>query len=72
MVSGVYTFISFICIYYLLLSAVDAVGSIRKYKMEVSISQSPAVVKIKFDSNLDLAVISIIYLVSYYLGLFQG
>jgi hypothetical protein len=72
MVTGVYTFISFLCIYYLILSAVDAVGSFRKYKIEVSVSENPSVVKIKFDSNLDLSVISIIYLVSYYSGLFQG
>ena len=72
MVSGVYTFISFVCIYYLVLSALDAVGSIRKYKIELSASETPGVVKIKFDSNLDLAVVSIIYLVSYYSGLFQG
>lgn len=79
MVIGVYTFISFVCIYYLLLSVVDAIGSvrkykeeIRKYKEEVGILQSPSTIQIKFDSNLDLAVISLIYLVSYYLGLFQG
>jgi hypothetical protein len=79
MVTGVYTFISFVCIYYLLLSVVDAVGSVRKYKAEirkykeeVGVSQSPSSIQIKFDSNLDLAVVAVIYLVSYYSGLFHG
>ena len=72
MVAGVYTFVSFLCIYYLILTLVDAVGSFNKYKIELTLAQDPTTVKIKFDSNLDLSVVSVIYLVSYYLGLFNA
>ena len=70
--SGVFDYFSYLSIYYLLLVVLDLVGSSLKFRQALVESESPASVKFKVDFNSDLAVCAIIYLVSYYVGVFDG
>jgi hypothetical protein len=71
--SGVFTYISFLAIYYILLVGLDLIGSFLEYRKSILIAaQDPSTIKFKVDFNSDLAMASLIYLVSYYSGLFDG
>lgn len=68
---GVFKFISFIAIYYVFASIIDLYGTIKTYRSELSLGANKAETP-KFDLslNLDVLVISILYLISYYSGVF--
>jgi CHASE3 domain sensor protein len=68
---GIFKFISFVCIYYIIASFVDIYGTYRGIRSEI-VSQDQTASKFELSSNLDLFVISIIYLASYYYGLFDA
>jgi len=70
--SGVFAYVSYLSIYYLLLVVLDLVGSGIRFRRSVVESPDPASVKFKVDFNSDLAVSAIIYLVSYYVGVFDA
>ena len=68
---GIFKFISFVCFYYILASIVDLYGTYREYK-SLNNSQEQSDSKFELSSNLDLFVVSIIYLASYYSGIFDS
>lgn len=68
---GIYKFISFVCIYYLVLSFIDLYGSVVSYRSRLKSSDGVGDLKLKFDFNTDLAAVCAIYLLSYYLGVFE-
>ena len=72
--TGVFTYISFLAIYYLILVLLDLVGSVLEYRKSILSDQiqSPADVKFKVDFNSDIAVSALVYLVSYYSGIFDA
>ena len=70
--TGVYTYLSYLSIYYLILVVVDLVGSVREYKKSVVVSVVPETIKFKIDFNSDLAASALIYLISYYAGVFNA
>jgi len=72
---GVFKFLSFLAIYYILVSFVDIYGTIKKYRrpLEPSDNKDNSVQQprdLNFDFNTDLLVVCVIYLFSYYLGVF--
>ena len=69
---GLYVYVSYLAIYYLLLVVVDLIGTVREYKKSVIAAEMPEGIKFKIDFNSDLAVSSLIYLVSYYSGVFDA
>tara|TARA_R110002020_G_scaffold26270_23_gene84907 strand:+ start:1084 stop:1299 length:216 start_codon:yes stop_codon:yes gene_type:complete len=69
---GIYAYVSYLSIYYLILVVVDLIGSVREYKKSVIAAEKPENIKFKIDFNSDLAVSSLIYLVSYYSGVFDA
>ena len=69
---GIFSYISYLSLYYLVLVLVDLVGSVREYKKSVIASEAPEEVKFKVDFNSDIAVASLIYLISYYSGVFDA
>tara|TARA_R100000664_G_C2730793_1_gene121398 strand:- start:777 stop:992 length:216 start_codon:yes stop_codon:yes gene_type:complete len=69
---GVFSYISYMAIYYLILVIIDLVGTTLEYKKSLISAENPVEVKFKVDFNTDLAVASIIYLISYYSGVFHG
>ncbi len=70
---GVFKFISFISIYYVFASIVDLYGTIKTYRSQLSLGVNQTEPP-KFDLslNLDVLVISILYLISYYSGVFES
>lgn len=75
---GVFKFLSFVAIYYLVISCVDIYGTIRNFKRDPNLEnpqQAPEGQQVPqtltFDFNTDLFVICIIYLFCYYLGVFS-
>jgi multisubunit Na+/H+ antiporter MnhE subunit len=70
--SGVFAYISYLAIYYILLVILDVVGSSLRFRKEMLEAENPAVVKFKVDFNSDVAVAAVIYLVSYYAGIFDA
>jgi len=70
--SGIFSYISYLAIYYLALVVVDIVGSVREYKKTLMSLESPQNVKFKIDFNSDIAVAAFIYLVTYYSGGFDA
>ena len=68
---GVFDYLSYLSIYYLFLVVIDLVGSTLEYKKFLISSENPVEVKFKVDFNTDLAVASLIYLISYYFGVFS-
>ena len=69
---GVFRYISFLAIYYLILALIDLVGSVLEYRKTIIASDNPSGIKFKVDFNSDLAAVSFIYLVSYYSGVFDA
>jgi len=69
---GVFTYLSYLSVYYLVLVVVDLVGTTLEYKKSLISSENPVEVKFKVDFNTDVAVASVIYLVSYYSGVFDA
>jgi hypothetical protein len=51
---------------------VDLVGSVREYKKSILAADNPENIKFKIDFNSDLAASALIYLVSYYAGVFNA
>ena len=72
MIQGVFAYISYLSIYYLVLVVLDLVGTFVSYRKSIIASQEPSEIKFKVDFNSDIAVASLIYLISYYAGLFNG
>ena len=75
---GVFKFLSFVAIYYVVVSCVDIYGTIRNFKRDPipeNAQQLPDEQKVQeaftFDFNTDLFAVCIIYLVSYYAGVFS-
>jgi len=68
---GLYKFISFVCIYYLFISVIDLYGSILSYRASINSPYTGVDIKFKVDFNTDMASICVIYLVSYYSGVFE-
>ena len=68
---GIYKFISFVCIYYLILSFIDLYGSVVSYRSRLKVHDGVEDLKLEFDFNTDLAAVCTIYLLSYYLGVFE-
>ena len=70
---GVFKFLSFIAIYYVLASALDLYGTYKSYRSNLNPPDGKeGTPKFELSLSLDLLVISIIYLVSYYLGVFYN
>ena len=69
---GVFSYISYMAVYYLVLVVVDLIGSTREYKKSLVGSTNPVEIKFKVDFNSDLAVAALIYLISYYSGVFNA
>ena len=69
---GVFSYISYFSIYYLVLVVVDLIGSIREYKKSIVAADNPVDIKFKIDFNSDIAVAALIYLISYYSGVFNA
>ena len=72
---GIFKFLSFLAIYYVLVSFVDIYGTIKEYRRPLEIpggqdntAQQPR--ELNFDFNTDILVVCVIYLFSYYLGVF--
>jgi multisubunit Na+/H+ antiporter MnhE subunit len=72
--TGIFTYASFLAIYYLALVILDIVGSVLEYRKSILSQQveNPHSVKFKVDFNSDIAVAALIYLISYYSGVFDG
>jgi hypothetical protein len=70
--AGVFAYLSYLSVYYLVLVVVDVIGSVREYKKTLLSSEVPQNISFKIDFNSDLAVAALIYLVSYYSGVFDG
>jgi len=68
---GVYRFLSFLAIYYVFVSLIDIYGTIKSYKNK---SQEIEIVEenmaFDFDFNTDFLMVCLIYLASYYFGVF--
>jgi hypothetical protein len=69
---GIFSFLSFLAIYYLVLVIIDLVGTTLEYKKSLISSENPVEIRFKVDFNTDLAVVSLIYLISYYSGIFDA
>ena len=67
---GIYKFLSFLAIYYLVVSSVDLYGSYISFKKRV-LDPTNENFGFKVDFNSDLAAVCFIYLISYYFGLFD-
>ena len=72
---GIFKFLSFVAIYYILISFVDIYGTIKEYRRHVkdTVNQESGLQdpkELKFDFNTDILVVCVIYLFSYYLGVF--
>ena len=70
--SGIFTYISFLSIYYIVVVIIDIIGTIREYRKSIFSVENPASIKFQVDFNSDLAVFAVIYLISYYSGVFDG
>lgn len=71
---GVFTYVSFLAVYYLALVILDIVGSVLEYRKSILSEhvENPQSVKFKVDFNSDLAVAALIYVISYYSGVFDA
>ena len=67
---GIYKFLSFLSMYYLVVSSVDLYGSYLSFKARVNGPDNKDF-NLKVDFNSDLAAICSIYLFSYYFGVFD-
>lgn len=72
--TGIFTYVSFLAVYYLVLVILDVVGSVLEYRKSILSQQTenPHAVKFKVDFNSDIAVSALIYLISYYAGVFDA
>tara|TARA_Y100001973_G_C5094634_1_gene279375 strand:+ start:322 stop:537 length:216 start_codon:yes stop_codon:yes gene_type:complete len=70
--TGIFAYLSYLAIYYLVLVVIDLIGSVREYKKTLMATESPENIKFKIDFNSDLAMSAFIYLISYYSGVFDG
>lgn len=68
---GVFKFLSFLAIYYILATIVDAYGTYKTYKSNLNVQLEDST-DFELSSNLDLLVASVIYLMSYYSGIFDS
>ena len=69
---GVYRFLSFLAIYYVFVSAIDMYGTIKSYRGARLDQELPEEKRsLKFDFNTDLFAVCVIYLVSYFVGVFS-
>ena len=69
MLPGIYKFLSFLAIYYVLVAVVDLYGSYTSFKSKVMTPENEDF-SFKVDFNSDLAAVCVIYLFSYYFGVF--
>ena len=68
---GVYRFLSFLAIYYVFVSAIEIYGTIKSYRRALKDQELPEENRgFEFDFNTDLFAVCVIYLVSYYAGVF--